>query len=70
VRREQNKLSPILRPSIEEFRNYNPELFRGLNVDGSKEELLSAEEAFTYADMVFWLTRHAAIVSPGGIPTL
>jgi hypothetical protein len=46
-------------------------LLRELNLDVSTEELLSAERAFTYADLyamiengatVAWLTPHAAVV--------
>jgi hypothetical protein len=48
-----------------------PHLFRELNLDVSTEELLSAERAFTYADLyallgneytVLWLTPHASFV--------
>jgi hypothetical protein len=51
------------------------ELLRELNLDVSTEELLSAERAFTYADLyallgnldtVAWLTPHAAVVLQGG----
>jgi hypothetical protein len=53
-----------------EFRDH-PELLRELDLDVSTEELLSAERAFTYADLhallgneftVLWLTPHAAVV--------
>jgi hypothetical protein len=53
----------------------NPEGLRELNLDVSIEELLSAQLAFTYADLyamlgndetVVWLTPHAAIMRPGG----
>jgi hypothetical protein len=62
----------------------NPEGLRELNLDVSIEELLSAQLAFTYADLyamlgndetVVWLTPHAAIMRSAGrahfcIPTL
>jgi hypothetical protein len=50
---------------------YTPELLQELNLDVSTEELLSAERAFTYADLytmlgnrktILWLTPHAAVV--------
>jgi hypothetical protein len=53
-----------------QFRRYHPELLQELNLDVSTEELLSAECAFTYADIyatlgnedtVAWLTPHAAV---------
>jgi hypothetical protein len=52
-----------------------PELLEELNLDVSTEELLSAERAFTYADLyamlenektVAWLTPHAAVVQVYG----
>jgi hypothetical protein len=52
-----------------------PENFQEFNLDVSTEELLSAEKAFTYADLyavlgnrstVVWLTPHAAIASEHG----
>jgi hypothetical protein len=55
-------------------RRGSPELSLELNLDVSPEELLSAEMAFTYAnlyamfgiqDMVAWLTPHAAVVRGG-----
>ena len=40
---------------LEEFEGTNLELLRELNLDVSTEELLSAERAFTYADLyVCW----------------
>jgi hypothetical protein len=54
---------------------HRPEPLRELNLDVSTEELLSAERAFTYADLfamlgnletVAWLTPHAAVVCEGG----
>jgi hypothetical protein len=53
-----------------------PEELQELNLDVSTEELLSAERAFTYADlyallgnreMVAWLTLHAAVTRDGEI---
>jgi hypothetical protein len=55
-----------------------PELLRELNLDVSTEELLSAERAFTYADLFAmlenrntfaWLTPHAAVFH-GGVSAL
>jgi hypothetical protein len=55
---------------LEEF--INPELLQEINLDVSTDELLSAERAFSYADLyamlgiqntVAWLTPHAAVVS-------
>jgi hypothetical protein len=55
---------------LEEFRD-QPELLQELNLDVSTEQLLSAERAFTYADlyamlgnqyMVVWLTPHASVI--------
>jgi hypothetical protein len=52
-------------------RRQHPELMREFNLDVSTKELLSAERAFTYADLyatlgngytVLWLTPHAAVV--------
>jgi hypothetical protein len=52
------------------------EIFRELNLDVSTEELLSAETAFTYADLyailgnrntVAWLTPHAAVAQHGRV---
>jgi hypothetical protein len=60
---------------LEEFRR-SYELAQELNLDVSTEEFLSAERAFTYADLyailesgdtVAWLTPHAAIVGKAGI---
>jgi hypothetical protein len=60
---------------LERFRNHHPELWQELNLDGSTEDLLSAERAFTYADlyallgnenMVVWLTPHAAVMPESG----
>jgi hypothetical protein len=56
-------------------RGGRPAILQELNLDVSTEELLSAERAFTYADLyailgneyaVAWLTPHAAVVSAGG----
>jgi hypothetical protein len=61
---------------LERFRDHYPELWQELNLDVSTEVLLSAERAFTYADLyallgnedaVAWLTPHAAITRPYGI---
>jgi hypothetical protein len=55
-------------------RGHHPELLQELNLDVSTEELLSAETAFTYADLyatlrnrdtVAWLTPHTAVVREG-----
>jgi hypothetical protein len=60
---------------IEEVGVPNPELLRELNLDVSTAELLSAERAFTYADLyamsgngdtIAWLTPHAAVVRTNG----
>jgi hypothetical protein len=54
----------------------NPCLFEELNLDISTEDLLSAERAFTYADLyttlgngnkIVWLTTHAFVARKGGI---
>jgi hypothetical protein len=54
----------------------NHRLLRELNLDVSTEELLTAERAFTYADLydilksrdiVAWLTPHAAFARTGGL---
>jgi hypothetical protein len=59
----------------EGFRGHYPDLLQELNLDVSTEELLSAERAFTYADLyamfgnedkVLWLTPHAAVVRADG----
>jgi hypothetical protein len=56
-------------------RRGRPEGLQELNLDVSTEELLSAERAFTYADLhailgngdtVVWLTPHAAVARKGG----
>jgi hypothetical protein len=56
---------------LEHFRRNHPQLFQELNLNVSTEELLSAERAFTYADLyamlgnqrtILWLTPHAAVV--------
>jgi hypothetical protein len=56
---------------LEDDREYDFETLDELNLDISTEELLSAETAFTYADLyamieggktVAWLTTHAAVV--------
>jgi hypothetical protein len=58
----------------EEFM-HDIERWRELNLNASTEELLSAERAFTYADLyavlgngetVAWLTPHAAVILHGG----
>jgi hypothetical protein len=63
------------RGGLEEYGGPNPELLRELNLDISTEELLSAERAFSYADLyamlinrntVAWLTPHAAVVRTDG----
>jgi hypothetical protein len=55
---------------LEGFRGHYPDLLQELNLDVSTEELLSAERAFTYADLyamlryedtVLWLTSQAAV---------
>jgi hypothetical protein len=55
---------------LEEIRRRRPEPLQERNLDVSTEELLSAERAFTYADLyamlgiantVAWLTPHAAV---------
>jgi hypothetical protein len=55
---------------LEGLRRFHPEPLQELNLDVSTEELLSAENAFTYADLyamlgnintVAWLTPHAAV---------
>jgi hypothetical protein len=62
---------------LEESQGYAapPELLQELNLDVSTGELLSAEKAFTYADLyailgnedtVLWLTPHAAVVRIDG----
>jgi hypothetical protein len=54
----------------------HPEILRELNLDVSTEELLSAERAFTYADLyamtgneetVAWMTPHTAVIRTSGI---
>jgi hypothetical protein len=54
----------------------DPELLQELGMDVSTEELLTAERAFTYADLyamlgnekaVVWMTPHAAVMPVGGI---
>jgi hypothetical protein len=65
---------------LEELRRYyHPELFQELNLDVSTEELLSAERAFSYADLcamlghgntVAWLTPHAVVACKGGIAVM
>jgi hypothetical protein len=66
--RLQNHLFEVVRAL------FAPELFQELNLDISTEELLSAERAFTYADLhamlgdedtVAWLTPHAAVTVGG-----
>jgi hypothetical protein len=56
----------------------NPELVRELNLDVSTEELLSAERAFTYADLyalienedtIAWLTPRTAVLRKNGVGT-
>jgi hypothetical protein len=63
------------RRSLEDFTGHNIELFQELNLDVSTEEFLSAERAFSYADLygmlgnintVAWLTPHAFVVRKGG----
>jgi hypothetical protein len=60
----------------ERFRRQLPEGMRELNLDVSTEELLSAERAFTYADLyamignrnkIAWLTPRTAVVRVAGI---
>jgi hypothetical protein len=62
------------RDGLEKIR-YHRELSQELNLDVSTEELLSAERAFTYADLytvlvnpnkVLWLTLHTAVVRTDG----
>jgi hypothetical protein len=56
---------------LEIFRFHHPELLQELNLNVSTEDLLSAERAFTYADLyamlgneytLAWLTPYAAVV--------
>jgi hypothetical protein len=67
------------RPIVQSQGRVGPDLLvvQELNLDVSTEELLSAERAFTYADLyamlrslkgVVWLTSHAAVF-PAVIPT-
>jgi hypothetical protein len=60
---------------LEEF-GYSYEHVREFNLDISTEELLTAERAFTYADLyailergdtVAWFTPHASVVRAGGV---
>jgi hypothetical protein len=60
---------------LEDFRSHNPEDFQELNLDVSTEVLLSAERAFTHADLyamlgnedtIAWLTPHAFVARKGG----
>jgi hypothetical protein len=54
---------------LQELRG-NPELLQELDLDVSTEELLSAERAFTYAELyeyaVLWLTHYASVVPVDG----
>jgi hypothetical protein len=63
------------RDVLEDFGVPNFELLREINLNISTEELLSAERAFTYADLytrlengdqIAWLTPHAFIARSGG----
>jgi hypothetical protein len=64
------------RGRLEEFRDQNNfEVLQELNLDVSTEEFLSAERAFTYANLyamlgngntVAWLTPHAFVAHAGG----
>jgi hypothetical protein len=63
---------------LEEYEGPNPQLPRERNLDVSTEELLSAERAFTFAnlyamlgngDTIAWLTPHAAVVRKYGTGT-
>jgi hypothetical protein len=65
----------IMDSRLGEFGRPNPGLLRELNLDVSTEELLSAERAFTYADLyamlgnedtVAWLTPHTAVLRTNG----
>jgi hypothetical protein len=58
------------------FRDQHPEWLQELNLDVSTESFLSAERAFTYADLytmlgnkstVAWMTPHGAVARPYGI---
>jgi uncharacterized protein (DUF924 family) len=60
---------------LEWLRIYGSEQVQEVNLDVSTEEFLSAERAFTYADLhamlgdedtIAWLTPHAAIVRRHG----
>jgi hypothetical protein len=60
---------------LEEFLRGHPGGLQELNLNVSTEEILSAERAFTYADVyailgnhntVAWLTPHAAVVTASG----
>jgi hypothetical protein len=63
--------------ALEEDRDHDPDPLHELNLDVSTEDFLSAESAFTYADLyamlgseytdtVAWLTSYAAVVRGGG----
>jgi hypothetical protein len=61
---------------LERVRRHDPEPLQELNLDVSTEELLSAETAFTFADLyailksddtVVWLTPHAAVAHEFGL---
>jgi hypothetical protein len=60
---------------LEDFGGPDPETLQELNLDVSTEELLSAEKAFTFADLyamlgdedtIAWLTPHTAVVLTEG----
>jgi hypothetical protein len=66
---------PRLRDRFENDFLISPEELQEVNLDVPIEELLSAERAFTYADLYamlanenagLWLTPHAAVVPEGG----
>jgi hypothetical protein len=69
-----NRLYDLLE-SQGHLEEYHPSILQELNLDVSTEEFLSAERAFTYADLlamlesrntVAWLTPHAAIARERG----
>jgi hypothetical protein len=73
-----NRLHDILESQgrLEEVREQNPEPLQELNLNVSTEEFLSAEKAFTFADLyatlesgdtLAWLTPHAAVALDGGL---
>jgi hypothetical protein len=74
------RLHDLLESQGEEARDHDHELFQERNLNVSTEEFLSAESAFTYADLhdtlgdeytdtVSWLTPHAAVAREYGLGT-